>query len=288
MSVTAHKNAEYSPLAATDCQSEPHDDIKLARGSILAGCKPRLPIVGIATFFVLSNLVCCLFGTYIGRFAQPVVDLDRKCSFHTSEYSPILSEVGVKYADISFNGSFMRQNIYRRPASPEVDAAWEALGADYRPGIVSNQQGTAAGLGSHHVQRSDKFGGGFFVNVEGLHHLHCLNLVRKGLYYNVQYYKDLGTHAFLNDEHILQLHISHCLDTVRQALMCNVDTGLLGQVWYNPKNVTPFPDFNTKHKCKNFDAIREWAKGIQAPPQNELPRGYLKMPDPHHILPTTP
>jgi len=34
------------------------------------------------------------------------------------------------------------------------------------------------------------------------------NLVRKSVYYNYQYYKDLGTHAFKNDEDILQLHIS--------------------------------------------------------------------------------
>ncbi|KAL8376467.1 hypothetical protein RB595_007522 [Gaeumannomyces hyphopodioides] len=288
MAAAAHKSAEYSPLAATDDQNEPHDGIELAKPSILAAFMPRLIIVGIASLFIVSNIVCCLLGAYVGRSTRPAVDLDSECSFYTSKYSPILDEVGVKYTDTSFNGSFMQQNIYRRPASPEVDVAWEALGADYRPGIVSKEQGAAAGLGSRHVQRSDKFGGGFFVNVEGLHHLHCLNLVRKGLYYNVQYYKNLGTHAFLNDERILQLHISHCLDTIRQALMCNADTGLLGQVWYNPRNVTPFPDFNTKHRCKNFDAIREWAKGIQAPPQHELPRGYLRMPDPHHILPTTP
>lgn len=31
-----------------------------------------------------------------------------------------------------------------------------------------------SGLTSAHVQRSQKYGGGYFVNVEGLHHLHCL------------------------------------------------------------------------------------------------------------------
>lgn len=58
---TAHKSAEYSPLAAADHQNEPHDDIKLSRVSIFTGFRPRLPIVGIATLFVLSNLVCCPF-----------------------------------------------------------------------------------------------------------------------------------------------------------------------------------------------------------------------------------
>ena len=77
------------------------------------------------------------------------------------------------------------------------------------------------------------------------------NLVRKSLYYNYQYYKDLGTHAFSNDDEILRLHTSHCLDMLRQVLMCNVDTGVLGQVWYlsGDKAVT-FPDFNTRHKVR--------------------------------------
>lgn len=43
-----------------------------------------------------------------------------------------------------------------------------------RAGVISPEQGRLSGLTSSHVQREDKYGGGFFVNVEGLHHLHCL------------------------------------------------------------------------------------------------------------------
>lgn len=49
--------------------------------------------------------------------------------------------------------------------------------------------------------------------------------------------------------------------------MCTVDTGVLGQVWVFPDEPTPFVDFNTKHKCKNFDAIRQWAEDNQLPEQ---------------------
>lgn len=41
--------------------------------------------------------------------------------------------------------------------------------------------------------------------------------------------------------------------------MCNADTGVLGQVWFDQNSPTAFPDFNTKHKCKNFDDISKWA-----------------------------
>ena len=110
--------------------------------------------------------------------------------------------------------------------------------------------------------------------------------MRKALYFNYDHYKELGEHAFVNEEFILRLHISkyipmstqipvtntnhlttqleaHCLDTLRQVLMRNVDTGVLGQVWIDPKEPTAFPDFSTKHVCKNYDDIRHWAERIQ-------------------------
>src|SRR3569833_284290 len=42
----------------------------------------------------------------------------------------------------------------------------------------------------------------------------------------------------------------HCVDIIRQVLMCNVDTGVLGQVWANKDKPAAFPDFNTRHKVR--------------------------------------
>lgn len=49
--------------------------------------------------------------------------------------------------------------------------------------------------------------------------------------------------------------------------MCMPDTGVLGQVWWDPQAPKAFVDFNTEHKCKNFDAIRQWAEERQIPAQ---------------------
>lgn len=43
--------------------------------------------------------------------------------------------------------------------------------------------------------------------------------------------------------------------------MCTADYGVFGQWWV--KDVGPFVDFNTKHKCKNFEDIRAWAEQHQ-------------------------
>jgi hypothetical protein len=112
--------------------------------------------------------------------------------------------------------------------------------------------------------------------------------VRKSLYFNFEHYKAMGMHAFQNDDDILRLHVTHCLDTVRQVLMCNVDTSILGQVWVNSDKPTAFPDFNTRHMCKNFDAIKAWAGKVEAAPNDELPSDYMAQPDPEDILPYTP
>lgn len=91
-----------------------------------------------------------------------------------------------------FNGTFLKENIYRRPASIEVDAAWEALGVNCektfpfsrpvltagpmtdRSVVLSEQQAIRAGFRHDQVKINPKHGGGFPANVEGLHHLHCL------------------------------------------------------------------------------------------------------------------
>jgi hypothetical protein len=58
--------------------------------------------------------------------------------------------------------------------------------------------------------------------------------------------------------------------------MCTVDTGVLGQVWVYPKHPEPFVDFNTKHTCKNFEAIRAWAEVRQLP--EKPPADFLEAP----------
>jgi hypothetical protein len=44
--------------------------------------------------------------------------------------APVVKEVKPSWRTIRYNGTFFHENIYRRLASPEVDAAWEALGID--------------------------------------------------------------------------------------------------------------------------------------------------------------
>ncbi|KAL2819571.1 hypothetical protein BDW59DRAFT_181645 [Aspergillus cavernicola] len=221
----------------------------------------------------LTTALSCLVGLFIEFQSQ---DLDQICSRHVSHYSPVLSNVPIMYHQQRFNGSLLKENIFRQDAGPEVDAAWEALGVNYRPIRVPVEEATRSGLAPDQVRINPASGGGYPANIEGLHHLHCLNLLRQSLYYNYDHYHSRGDGAFKNDDYILRRHVSHCLDILRQQLMCTIDIGVLGQVWIHPEHPSPFLDFNTEHRCRNFEDIRDWAERNQLP--EDPPRDFLQPP----------
>ena len=47
--------------------------------------------------------------------------------------------------------------------------------------------------------------------------------------------------------------------------MCDIDISVFGTVWINETHLRSWPDFNTKHVCKNFDDIRAWVERNQVP-----------------------
>ncbi|KAJ5281326.1 hypothetical protein N7478_006698 [Penicillium angulare] len=226
----------------------------------------------ILLLWVLGLYIIFMAGALFGFFWRG--DLNGLCSQHISQYCELQS----------FNGSLVKENIFRQDASPEVDAAWDSLGINYRSVRVTSKDAEESGLAPDQVKIKPRYGGGYPATVEGLHHLQCLsssdfeqNLLRQSLYYNHDYYHSQGGGTFSNNDQILRYHVfvykAHCLDVLRQQLMCTVDTGLLGQVWIYPDNPEPYHDFSSQHKCKNFEKIRRWAQINQLP--EDLPTDFL-------------
>jgi Mycotoxin biosynthesis protein UstYa len=96
--------------------------------------------------------------------------------------------------------------------------------------------------------------------MEGSHHLHCLHAIWKDHHIS-KFPEDLKEKADM--PHIHELHFEHCVDMIRQQLMCNFDTGLITFRWVEGLDI-PYPDFNTEHKCTNYDAIRDWSTTHEA------------------------
>lgn len=81
----------------------------------------------VVVVFALSNLFSMHLGAHM---RSTTADLDGACAAHTTQWSPVLEDVDVKYDWKHFNGSFLQEDIFRKEASPEVDAAWESMGVD--------------------------------------------------------------------------------------------------------------------------------------------------------------
>ncbi|PGH37038.1 hypothetical protein GX50_00021 [[Emmonsia] crescens] len=208
-------------------------------------------------------------------------DLDEICSTYTTQYSsPLLKDVDISYKPVHFNGSFTKATIYRQRPGPLVDEAWLALGTQYASIIVPENEAEGYGIQQGQVKRMKEQGGGFYANVEALHHLHCLNLLRQASHFNFEYYSKQGEGPFRDPDDALETHIGHCVDIIRQQLMCTADIGVFGQWWV--EGVGPFVDFNTVHKCRNFEEIRKWAEKHQISNETDKPQrrpGDVVLPD---------
>ena len=77
--------------------------------------------------------------------------------------------------------------------------------------------------------------------MDALHQLHCLNLLRKALFFNHEYYSanshashpgGLGEFREFRDPLAYQrAHVNHCVDALRERIMCAADSDVLPYYW---------------------------------------------------------
>ncbi|KAF2170055.1 hypothetical protein M409DRAFT_19664 [Zasmidium cellare ATCC 36951] len=97
----------------------------------------------------------------------------------------------------------------------------------------------------------------YMASPEVTHQLHCLNFLRKATY--GEYYKDKSG-EWTDSPATTRIHLDHCIEMLRQVLMCNADAGVLTMNWVESHS-QPYPNFNTWHKCRNFDSVMDWVRG---------------------------
>ena len=128
---------------------------------------------------------------------------------------------------------------------------------------------------------------GYRVGLEVFHQLHCINLLRQVTYKD--YYMELGNGNFAGGEEELQIHtgkcfeatiyldcvltsVDHCLEILRLNTQCNADVGVF-TFYMLGDDPLPWPELNSWHTCRNFDAVRDWAL------ENSV--GNMERPDVH-------
>ncbi|PPJ52376.1 hypothetical protein CBER1_10916 [Cercospora berteroae] len=153
----------------------------------------------------------------------------------------------------------------------EVEKSWADLGIYEAPIVIPAAQVSDYGIEkTGHVWLDPKDNpaapyAGMSVKVQVLHYLHCVNYLRQGLWYNVDYYRARGHPMWDESQHILtgpqsvplvELHTAHCIDLLRQAELddrssfCDYGDGLLSVHIYT----------NTEMKMKGLETVRVVAR----------------------------
>ncbi|KAG2127970.1 hypothetical protein DEU56DRAFT_819681 [Suillus clintonianus] len=238
--------SQYSPVDAVD------DDETLLGDAERFDAEPR------AKSLILRPRLWLSHGTLIFTSMLFFTLWMRTPSAHLRDeiavYSP--AHVAVEPTITRFNGTLDFPSIYRGPPSPELDLNWNRISRNVGPTRMTREEMLKAGetdLRSK-VRYPDSIGGGYMVSLEVGHQLHCVNLLRKASW--VDYYGPIDI-SFQDSPKILRLHLDHCLEMIRQNIMCNADVTMITWDWVQGHKI-PYPNFNTRHQCRNFEKIMDW------------------------------
>jgi len=160
-------------------------------------------------------------------------------------YSPALT--AVENERVVFSSAFgIERSPFQGEPSEDIDQLWAGL---YDFGITRISAEEARPMDNKTLPIPDEEGG-YVVQLAVFHQLHCLNLVRKGIYGGV----DMS-----NSDDLMGIeHLDHCIDMLRQSIMCNSDitptTFARTSLDSNMKVVA-----EVVHTCRSFSKIQKWA-----------------------------
>ncbi|KAF2870738.1 hypothetical protein BDV95DRAFT_496052 [Massariosphaeria phaeospora] len=103
---------------------------------------------------------------------------------------------------------------------------------------------------------------GYRVGLEVFNQLHCLNLLRMSTY--PDYYSKLWWSDTNDKPETVRAHLDHCIEILRMNLMCFADVNVF-TFHELPGREGEWPDYESRHVCRNFEKIRVWANDNAMP-----------------------
>ncbi|RKU41769.1 hypothetical protein DL546_003356 [Coniochaeta pulveracea] len=179
-----------------------------------------------------------------------------------SSYSPAAS--AVRYETQKFNLTPIMKTEYVG-YGPDVDAAWDVIANDIGDIMITEEERVKLGFSPKSLKIQHPVTGqwGYRAGVEVFHQLHCLNLLRQAIYKDYYSKEEVGGDvAEADGQEDLSGHVDHCIETLRLNLMCQSDIGVF--TFHDFPELADdgiegdWPDFETQHVCRNFEAIRKW------------------------------
>ncbi|KAF2256776.1 hypothetical protein BU26DRAFT_599405 [Trematosphaeria pertusa] len=195
---------------------------------------------------ILINILLLLINLFCGSFLLEFHISSKSTSF--SVHSPLNKIIQTQTSH--WNLSLGDRTPFTEAPSRDVDALWDSISAP--PGnvgtiIVQKEDLEKSSLES--IELAD--GSGYLATVDVFHQLHCLDFIRKYVF-NATYQLSPAEHPLWED------HIAHCIDSIRLSLQCSSDVSLITWKWVEGYG-NPWPDFRSKHECRNWDDILGWA-----------------------------
>ncbi|KAI0514737.1 hypothetical protein F5B22DRAFT_610544 [Xylaria bambusicola] len=212
------------------------------------------PVAWSLTTFLLVAVVC-LLGAAVTREPN-----EAECIAKTSSWSPAFE--AVRYRNIKWQNTFSEKSIYRGKPTKELEQAWSDLwnfGPVNIPYSELDRMNKSREVTWARAKPED--GGGLIGSLEVFHHIHCLDLVRQYVHRDEWDYSDQP--AFDGTPEQVLEHVDHCINSLRMVLQCTADVSPF-LIKSDPKRPLGIdPDFNSQHKCRDFEAIRKWAREHQ-------------------------
>ncbi|KAI1815966.1 hypothetical protein GGS20DRAFT_275679 [Poronia punctata] len=192
--------------------------------------------------------------------------------------TPTLSHLATtspQLINVTFYPDDLEETPWRQHNSTKADDIW----ADYEQAdkgfiMIPKSEAQKADIDpSRHayIDRPDLNMVGYPVLPEAVHQMHCVNLLRKNLYYNVQHSRDTCkpptcVPAELEGWDIM--HIDHCLEIIRHRIACTADLGIVPFIWIGDTGKLTGEN-KRMHTCGNYDAIKQFVaeNAVRQPPK---------------------
>ncbi|OTA57161.1 hypothetical protein K449DRAFT_467922 [Hypoxylon sp. EC38] len=235
----------------------------------------------IVNYVLTTALFCSIAGVWLYEAGK-----DRQCNVNPESYyyySPALEATKPGSRVTHFN------HTKWSPFSPSggdpleyVDSNWTAL---LRVGMMSlsEEEMRRAGVSLDAVRLPPESGGGYMAYLASHHHLHCLYILHQSLHQD--YYRTRSVVWNMSAERRLS-HWDHCIEALRQFVVCNADTTVVTQNWFERFDV-PIASQKNPRRCADWDAHFRWQLGRQVPAPSEplsKPSNAVELP----VLPVQP
>ncbi|KAL4962565.1 oxidase ustYa family protein [Aspergillus stella-maris] len=181
-----------------------------------------------------------------------------------SWWSPVLDDIEVPRHEAMLNGTLFALpeiSIAREEPGPENDERWHQF-EKVLTHVVSREEIIKLGKNPDTVSRFDNEywymgDNAYMVQLDVMHQIHCLNLLRKAAFEPYPNYKPTPP-LDTKDKH-WWIHLGHCTDILLQNIQCNANTEVLTLNWVEDRH-PPWPDFSINRKCGDWEALVQWQR----------------------------